>query len=816
MTTNWHKRVLAQAGPRLCTAPVKYSALKQILGESTNKAKFPPHVIYNEVKSILDDAPVFCGDIVFEIGQHLGVEQPDTINPYKVSRPLKVSHEILNVPPYRGFRRGDNRVDRRLSLEMIIRAERLSVAETLEVRAASIIEMNRSKFRTNPRKMIPIEMAQAMHSSHSEITEQREVDAEITFPDTTCETMCGQVARVDAVPRHVVSQPTMQRHGNAEDEILLRHIPPIAQTTSTEHVVYQELLEVVSLPADASFLTEELEHVAFHIVAMYGPEEEVISTLSREFRTPAALVRQACEARAQELSPVFSNQHLNSLGVKSQDQLVSLRYLFCSRCCIFDCRIHGFQRPLKRLDDDNASKMQPNATEGAQESLRHNVNEGLNGHHDAQDDYSSIGSEVIFLEEKEEDNKQEKGKEGVQHQEVTLDGVESFSREATRLFPHDSVRAQQLISLFKGDPIGFSHGNINSPSSSVIVKPVALKPGGDLDDNRALHRRVARMRMWREPCDHTGPCRDNPECECFSSSNFCEKDCGCVLKSCGNDFPGCRCVSTTPQGKCCSSRRDCRCKYYGRECIQGKCTCIGSMCVNQRLSKGEGGVKLAVGASEIHMGGMGTFAGEKISKGAYIGEYMGDFISEIEANARGFVYDHIVNISFLFQVCQGRVLDAQRRGNKTKWMNCAPNVRRYDDASSSSSESGAAHDIDSDRSVSSISDAPFTTKRKLKHPPSKSGAGTAISKSKAKKTKRRKMIKQKPPRLSVEEMLAQRRREAKFGKKLASNCYSRITFVEGEPHIAFFAKRDIEKGEELCFDYGRFRQALSSQNGATL
>ena len=43
---------------------------------------------------------------------------------------------------------------------------------------------------------------------------------------------------------------------------------------------------------------------------------------------------------------------------------------------------------------------------------------------------------------------------------------------------------------------------------------------------------------------------------------------------------------------------------------------------------------------------------------------------------------------------------------------------------------------------------------------------------------------------------------ANNGFEAMVNCISKVTAVKGNRHICLYAKRDIEEGEELLFDYG--------------
>lgn len=89
------------------------------------------------------------------------------------------------------------------------------------------------------------------------------------------------------------------------------------------------------------------------------------------------------------------------------------------------------------------------------------------------------------------------------------------------------------------------------------------------------------------------------------------------------------------------------------------------VCCNMNITRGLH-KKIGVAFSTTH--GWGAFAREPIRRGEFIYEYTGAMISQDEAERRGSIYDKMT-ISFLFDCNEDAVVDAIRKGNKSKFAN---------------------------------------------------------------------------------------------------------------------------------------------------
>ncbi|WEL37923.1 histone-lysine N-methyltransferase EZH2 [Encephalitozoon hellem] len=159
------------------------------------------------------------------------------------------------------------------------------------------------------------------------------------------------------------------------------------------------------------------------------------------------------------------------------------------------------------------------------------------------------------------------------------------------------------------------------------------------------------------PCDHLGDCTEDNGCICVSNRTNCEMSCLCI--GCKNFFMGCKCLHA------CGNK--CACRQAMRECM-GICSC--DLCGNKDLQMGKAEPTF-VAPSQIE--GRGLFAQKKILKGKLVIEYVGEIISNEEAERRGAFYD-LRRSSYLFDLYSREgvpfyVIDSRFIGNKSRFIN---------------------------------------------------------------------------------------------------------------------------------------------------
>ena len=170
------------------------------------------------------------------------------------------------------------------------------------------------------------------------------------------------------------------------------------------------------------------------------------------------------------------------------------------------------------------------------------------------------------------------------------------------------------------------------------------------------------------PCNHAGACSEKNACVCANQLVFCEKTCACP-STCPQKFRGCRCAA---KGKICRDNDRCECWLLNRECDPDLClpckahevldpanrhkeNITAGRCANVAIQRGIP-KRTLLGVSKIMANakkdGLGLYMGEYCRKNEFIGEYVGEIITEAEAVDRGFLYDNR-NMSYLFTLNSG-------------------------------------------------------------------------------------------------------------------------------------------------------------------
>ena len=137
-------------------------------------------------------------------------------------------------------------------------------------------------------------------------------------------------------------------------------------------------------------------------------------------------------------------------------------------------------------------------------------------------------------------------------------------------------------------------------------------------------------------------------------------------------FRGCNC-----KNRCVT--RSCSCFAAKRECDPDLCRSCGACtdppnrpafkqsCRNDNISMRRH-CHLLLSQSGIEDAGWGIYNKNFLKKNQFIHEYVGELISQEEAERRGVLYDKL-NRSYLFNLTSDSVLDASRKGNKIKFAN---------------------------------------------------------------------------------------------------------------------------------------------------
>ncbi|XP_031628310.1 histone-lysine N-methyltransferase E(z)-like [Contarinia nasturtii] len=346
--------------------------------------------------------------------------------------------------------------------------------------------------------------------------------------------------------------------------------------------------------------------------------------------------------------------------------------LYCRRCCIYDCLLH-------RSEEDKISR----------KMSKSRIN-------DLKLSSEPCKNECYKLSDSEKEARSEDGNDDVgsvrRQSTAILDGPSTSTSSIKSLFtitdewtPSDQSLILSLCKVFPNNYCAIAQTMLTKTCKQVFkyCQENKLDVDSNLDPNadtqppqpmivsqtewiaerkKVLYDSDFGRKSWI-PCNHDGPC--GKTCSCFEGRHFCEKFCNCS-DECPLRYPGCRC-----SGPCDTTY--CRCNKLDRECDPDCCNRCGAdkfnveniACKNVNLQRGQH-KHLLIGPSDVV--GWGAFLKGNAKRYEFICEYRGDVITQKEAERRGRLNDKL-GCSYLFNLNHDYVIDAQNKGNKTRFIN---------------------------------------------------------------------------------------------------------------------------------------------------
>ena len=398
-----------------------------------------------------------------------------------------------------------------------------------------------------------------------------------------------------------------------------------------------------------------------------------------------------------------------------EDAMDSYRSLFCRRCFIYDCNLHGnFAAPDLKIQTELAIEKEFKLEEEEKNSEYGKAKKTRSGF-----SFASLnkclpcgpltdGTTTLSPSQLEKLTKTDRTKLDPLQEVICEHAYQIFRGEIRNIANTLGTNTTPIKDYIKQNDVKLhsyvqsqidnrarskNHNNINysqkysnaykdkkrnasTQSSSSEPKKKKMKQ----NQKRAMKRynqtwlkRVQKAEIHPEfyPCVHKEPCSDDT-CSCVQNAFFCTKHCVWGEKS-RNMFRGCMCKN----GQC--NTNSCPCFAAQRECDPDLChNCSAcsdppdrpaseQRCRNDNISMRRH-AHLLLAPSGVKNAGWGIYNKRFLKKGSFVHEYIGELISQEEAERRGVLYDKM-NRSYLFNLTADSVIDASRKGNKMKFAN---------------------------------------------------------------------------------------------------------------------------------------------------
>ncbi|CAO4364586.1 unnamed protein product [Caenorhabditis nigoni] len=242
--------------------------------------------------------------------------------------------------------------------------------------------------------------------------------------------------------------------------------------------------------------------------------------------------------------------------------------------------------------------------------------------------------------------------------------------QAPKMLPHQA-RDNAFRRLFANKEKKLSESETQSNQDSASINGTDSESGSE-DRKPTRPMKTGKKTLFDttlpfKGCRHNGPCGpDVLECSCRENMT-CSAHCHCD-KNCKQRFPGCACRP----GQC--NQNKCQCFLAGWEC--DPLTCFNCKCddiTNPKSCKNIPMTKMLqkrMMCCPSGIAGNGLFLLESVEKDEFITEYVGERISDAEAERRGAIYDKI-QCSYIFNLSSGGAIDSNKLGNLSRFANCA-------------------------------------------------------------------------------------------------------------------------------------------------
>jgi histone-lysine N-methyltransferase EZH2 len=339
-------------------------------------------------------------------------------------------------------------------------------------------------------------------------------------------------------------------------------------------------------------------------------------------------------------------QKRNRLDVKYESFTDAYRKLWCRQCYIYDCNMHGLsEKP-------------------------------------------SVDVQTMLAKSKARDGYWV-GKGSDDTSNANISGIPFTDNEVTEMPELGKAIFKQLYSIFEGNtadiscmlrvPIAVVEKYLSSiPQKSDLLDVLPLltvRKRGHYNYYSVKNYKLEWYKQYRDskifsyfyPCLHDDVCQDTFNCSCIDNNFFCTDACSWNMNS-PNFFRGCNCG-----GHC---GQQCTCFLSKRECDPNICKCTTctdpphqpiskQRCSNDNLTMNRS-PPLLIGISSVS--GWGLFTRHALKVGDYVGKYIGELMSQDEADRRGLIAD-ARECTYMFLISTDMSIDAGRKGNKLRFIN---------------------------------------------------------------------------------------------------------------------------------------------------